>query len=231
MIAIISDIHGNYPALKAVLDDIDKKGIEKIFCLGDSAGYYSMINECIEVLIEREVYSLRGNHDYYLTSGVGCHRSNSANRCIDFQKEKIKTSNRIWLENLNSSSLIIDDLHLVHGGWNDELDEYLSNISEDYFENIEGKYLFSGHTHVPIVYNMADKVYCNPGAVGQPRDGNPKASYAIFNSGIPRIVRVSYDIDIIAHNMRKNGFDEYFYKNLYTGRKIGGELSSTIITI
>ncbi|WP_274309206.1 metallophosphoesterase family protein [Solibacillus daqui] len=229
MIAIISDIHGNYPALKAVLDDIDNRNIKNIICLGDTSGYYCMINECIDALVERNIFSLKGNHDYYLISGEGCPRSNSANSCLEYQMSILKPNNKIWLENLRSSSLIIDDKHFVHGGWNDELDEYLYEVSKDYFQNRNGKYFFSGHTHVPIIFNMKNKIYCNPGSVGQPRDGNPKSSYAIFNNGKVENVRVNYDIDVIAFYMKKSGFDKYFYENLYLGSKIGGEIAATFV--
>ena len=71
-IVVISDIHGNYPALKTVLDDIDADGIEDVICLGDIVGYYCQVNECIDVLRERKIYSLLGNHDYYMISDTCC---------------------------------------------------------------------------------------------------------------------------------------------------------------
>ncbi|WP_042471131.1 metallophosphoesterase family protein [Bacillus ndiopicus] len=229
MIAIISDIHGNYAALKAVLEDIDGRGIDNIICLGDTAGYYCMINECIEELKERNIYSLQGNHDYYLISGQRCLRSNSANKCLEFQHTVLTSSNKKWLEDLTSSSLVFNNMNFVHGGWNDNLDEYIYSISTDYFETIKGRYFFSGHTHVPIIYDMGNKLYCNPGAVGQPRDGKSAASYAIFKNGLVENIRVAYDIDLIAFHMKKNGFDNYFFENLYLGQRIGGGISSTVI--
>ena len=76
-IAVISDIHGNYPALKAVLDEIDSDGIKDVICLGDIVGYYCQVNECIDVLRERKIYCLLGNHDYYMISNTCCNSLSS----------------------------------------------------------------------------------------------------------------------------------------------------------
>ena len=72
MIAILSDIHGNFPALKAVFTDLETYSCKKIFSLGDVGGYYCMINECIEFLQEHNVQNIMGNHDFYLTAGHAC---------------------------------------------------------------------------------------------------------------------------------------------------------------
>lgn len=228
MIAIISDVHGNYPALKKVLESIDKLGCEQIICLGDVAGYYCMINECIEELRSRNVINLLGNHDQYLIQGTGCPRSNSANRCIEFQSAIIKGENKKWLEN-SGEYLTLDDINFVHGGWKDPIDEYLYSISLSYFSEIKGKFFFSGHTHVQTLVDFNEKVYCNPGSVGQPRDGDSRASYAILDGENIFLKRVEYDIDIIANEMNNNGFESYFYENLYQGTRIGGQKSSVEI--
>ena len=86
-IGLISDIHGNYEALKVVLEDLDKSNVDKIYCLGDVVGYYSQVNECCKELIEREILCIMGNHDWYLASGTGCPRSKSANDCINYQRK------------------------------------------------------------------------------------------------------------------------------------------------
>ena len=72
MIGFISDIHGNFPALQAVIEASDKAGCDKIICLGDIVGYYCMPNECINLLRNRNVFSLLGNHDYYMISNTCC---------------------------------------------------------------------------------------------------------------------------------------------------------------
>ena len=97
MIALISDIHGNYPALQSVLRELDKLGCEEIISLGDLAGYYCMLNECIQELRSRAIVNLRGNHDDYLLSGNGCPRSGSASKCLAFQAQSLKEEHRQWL--------------------------------------------------------------------------------------------------------------------------------------
>jgi putative phosphoesterase len=218
MIAIISDIHSNYSALNAVLKKIDKMGIKKIICLGDTAGYYCEINECCQALRERKIFSIQGNHDWYISTGSKCSRSNIVNHCISYQRSIISETNLEWLKSLKSKARI-ENLNIVHGGWNDPLEEYFKP-SKKYFSNIPGKFFASGHTHIPFLFQSSDKIYCNPGSVGQPRDGDPRASFAVWINGKFSIHRVQYDFKPLQKKMHDLGFDEYVYKNLKYGKKI-----------
>jgi len=224
MIAIISDIHGNHAALAAVLDQIRRIGAERIICLGDVGGYYCQINACCEALQENNVLSLMGNHDWYLATGTQCPRSNSANRCLDYQREVISKANLDWLASLKPQAQI-DGLNIVHGGWNDPLDEYVVP-SIEYFADLPGRFFASGHTHVPCVWSVGGKTYCNPGAVGQPRDGDPRASFAILDHAKFSLDRVEYDIQALQQEMQGAGFEEYFYENLSIGARIGGKIDT-----
>ncbi len=228
MLAIISDIHGNYPALEAVIADIDRLNCEQVICLGDVAGYYCMINDCIDLLRERNIVNLMGNHDDYLVHNKPCPRSNSANACLDYQRVTITEHNHNWLSR-SLPNYNFEDLRFVHAGWNDSLDEYLYDLNADYFKDIEGKYFFSGHTHVQVLLNLGEKIYCNPGAVGQPRDGDWRAAYAILDHGQILLRRIEYDVDRIASAMKDAHFDPYYYTNLYNGTRIGGQISKTTI--
>ena len=224
MIAIISDVHGNHPALEAVLRDVDASGCSDIVCLGDIAGYYCMVNECIEALRARGVRNLMGNHDHYLLTGTSPRRSGAASRCIAYQRGIVTPDNLAWLGD-SARTLRIDDLSMVHGGWVDPIDEYLTDIREEYFAGRDGTYFFSGHTHVQLLARFRTQTYCNPGSVGQPRDGDPRAAYALFDDGTIALKRVPYEIDRIAGEMERAGFEAYFYENLYAGRRIGGRAS------
>jgi hypothetical protein len=82
---------------------------------------------------------------------------------------------------------------------------------------------------VQLLARFRNKCYCNPGSVGQPRDGDPRAAYALFDEGSIVLKRVSYDIDRIAEEMGRVGFEKYFFENLYCGRRIGGKTSSVRI--
>jgi predicted phosphodiesterase len=219
-IALISDIHGNHVALLAVLSQLDKMGISEIICLGDIGGYYCQVNECCEELQSRKIFSLMGNHDWYLTTGQDCPRSNSANTCLQYQRRVINSSNRSWLASLKPQSQL-GDLNIVHGGWNDPLDEYVTPALE-YFSPLEGKLFASGHTHYPCVWENSLIAYCNPGSVGQPRDGDPRASFAVLNGSSFSLHRIEYDYQSIQKKMKKAGFKPYFYENLSIGVRIGG---------
>lgn len=222
MFGIISDIHGNYPALRQVMKELKARGCSKIFCLGDIAGYYSMVNECIDLLRSENVFAIKGNHDSYLLGESSCPRSKSANDCISFQKKIITPENLIWLKGL-STTIFISEFSAVHGGWHNNLDEYITNFdfSDKAVLEIDSKVFFSGHTHVQLLQEKNGIKYCNPGSVGQPRDHDSRAAYAILNNSEITLCRVSYDIDEIAEHMKNAGFSDYYYRNLYLGNKIG----------
>jgi len=224
MIGIISDVHGNYSALRTVLARLDGLGVSRIICLGDTAGYYSQVNECCEALRERNVFSVMGNHDWYLARNERCPRSNSANACLDYQHGVITAQNLAWLGSLAERS-IQAGVSIVHGGWNDPLEEYLRPSSE-YFTPLPGRIFASGHTHVQCLWKDGNKAYCNPGSVGQPRDGDARAGFATWNGESFDLHRVEYDIGETQQAMKKAGFTRYFYENLDQGTQIGGRIST-----
>lgn len=90
------------------------------------------------------------------------------------------------------------------------------------FRSIDREIFFSGHTHAQALVLMGEQVYCNPGSVGQPRDGDPRAAYAIFDDEKILLQRVTYDVDATTAAMYKAGFAKHFYDNLYVGTRIGG---------
>lgn len=222
ILAVISDVHGNYPALQAVLAELDMINCEKIIFLGDVAGYYCMINECIVALRERNVLHVMGNHDYYLISDGACPRSNTANICLNYQKRILTARNRQWLTE-STGMICSQNACFMHGGLQDPLDEYLYDVDESYFSQRNEQFFFSGHTHIQELIYFSEKVYCNPGSVGQPRDGDPRAAFALFSGERIEIRRVPYDIQSISSEMNKAGFDSYFYSNLFSGSRIGNQ--------
>lgn len=228
MIALISDIHGNYPALQAVLREIDKLKCEATISLGDVAGYYCLLNECIQELKDRKIINLKGNHDDYLLSGKGCPRSASANQCLAFQNRYLGLEHRQWLGQ-SLTSLAYGKASLVHGGWIDPLDEYLYELRAEYFALRPEKYFFSGHTHVQISQDLGGKFYCNPGSVGQPRDGDPRAAFALWDGNRVILKRVEYDVAAMIRAMRQAGFQPHYYVNLLNGTRIGGGVSTVCV--
>jgi putative phosphoesterase len=215
MIALISDIHGNHIALKEVLNAIDQLGIKEIYCLGDILGYYPQVNECCEELQKRNVQCILGNHDWYMISNTDCPRSNSANDCLQYQRDIISSENLKWISEFPVIRKI-GNLTIVHGGWNNPIDEYFVPTS-GYFESISGSCFASGHTHKQVIKQFGKKLYCNPGSVGQPRDGDNKAAFATFLGNKFELHRVEYDIDEMCNLMKQAGFSEYYYNRLKTG--------------
>ncbi len=231
MIAVLSDIHGNLPALESVMRDMEAFGVNKVISLGDVSGYYPFINEVIEILKSKNTVNLIGNHDRYIIDNTDCPRSTSANLCLAYQKSVIGDENRQWLAS-SRQNLQVGDASFVHGGWNDNEDEYLYFVSEKYFDGHSAKYFFCGHTHVQKHFTFSNgKHFINPGSVGQPRDGLNSAAYALFDpeSGEITLRRVVYDIDKVANKMRSLGFEEKFFENLYSGTRIGGKIDTIIV--
>lgn len=101
---IISDIHGNYPALRAVLEDAEKEGVNQLYCLGDLVGYYCLFNEVVSTIREKGIRTLMGNHDYALVKNKGViERSKTCTRILGRQLTEISPENLAWLETLETS--------------------------------------------------------------------------------------------------------------------------------
>ena len=222
-IAVISDVHGNYPALKAVIEDIDNNNVDEVVCLGDVVGYYCQVNECIDLIRDKEIHCLLGNHDYYMVSGTCC-ESKTVKMCIDYHRTIIREDNLLWLKSL-TPDFDTAEISFRHGGWSDAIEQRIKVFDFNWVKDYPQKLFFSGHTHIQGVQReeSGGKVYCNPGSVGQPRDDNPKAAYAIVHPDMEiELKRVEYDIDEIVNIMREAKQGDWIWKGLYTGEKVGG---------
>ncbi len=228
MLAILSDVHGNHAALEAVLDDAVKKGCTEFISLGDVVGYYSKPNECIDLLRKFNVPHLLGNHDNYIVSGTNCERSKVVASIIDDHKAMISDENLEWLYKA-LPRIEMDRCLMLHGGPKDPVDEYVYSINENMFpEGVDT--LFVGHTHVQFMHDFGGKVFCNPGAVGQPRDGDPRAAYVIYKNGKINLQRLDYDIEITVSDMKEKGYEAFLYDNLYAGTQIGGRIDQITVS-
>jgi len=152
-----------------------------------------------------------------MAGGGFCPRSRSVNDCLAYQRTIIESRHLEWLRTF-PVQMMIDEIRMVHGGWADPIDEYLKP-SEDYFERVEGRVFVSGHTHIQTVRRFGDKLYCNPGSVGQPRDGDPRAAFAVYEAGEFTLHRVEYDIQKVFDLMDAAGFNDYYYGGLKTGAR------------
>lgn len=222
MRAIISDIHGNLEGLEAALADIRDQGIEQIYCLGDIVGYGPNPRECIDLVTKCDA-CLLGNHDQgALFDPEGF--NSGAERAIFWTRKMLESGDdrnneRRW-EFLGELPRVIreDELLFVHGSARNPLNEYV--FPEDIYnqrkmESIFGlvtKYCFQGHTHIPGIftedlnflapeeidfqYTLGDaKALINVGSVGQPRNGDNRASYVVLDGKEIRFRRVEYDFE------------------------------------
>lgn len=223
--AIISDIHGNFAALKAVMADIDAiGGIQEIWCLGDIVGYGPQPLECYQLAMDRCSIVIKGNHEKALEPGGAERFNDRARKAIEWTKEVIAASpggDQILtaISNL-PKSFTREGMLFVHGSPNDPTNEYLmpkDSLRADKMNkqfSLFETYCFVGHTHFPGVIEENEpfvkpedmmmgiylldnicKAIINVGSVGQPRDHNPKACYMIFHGDSVSYRRVAYDID------------------------------------
>lgn len=227
MIGILSDIHGNLPALKAVLAAAIGMGCCRFISLGDVVGYYAQPGECIDLLREHEAINLMGNHDHYMVEGLACPRSRVVSEIMTYQRCVVTPGQVEWLAR-SLPMLVQGHDHFVHGGCEDPRDQYLYRVDEACIP-LQARRLFSGHTHVQVLADFGARQYCNPGSVGQPRDGDPRAAFAVLADDTVTLHRVAYDIDATAAAMRAAGFPPHYAECLYIGAQIGGRVDRVVI--
>lgn len=228
MIAVLSDIHGNLPALKAVLDKADSLGCDRVISLGDVVGYYAQPGECIDLLRSRNAINIMGNHDSYIVNDADCPRSRMVTEITNYQRGIVSPGQKEWLAG-SVSTLIEAENYFTHGGWSDPQDQYLYRVSSADIPP-GARNLFTGHTHVQTLAVFGKKSYCNPGSVGQPRDGDSRSAFATLDGYNIELHRIGYDIDQTASVMQQAGFPDRYWENLYIGAQIGGRIDKVTIT-
>lgn len=228
MLAILSDIHSNLAALEAVVADARKLGCVRFISLGDVAGYGAQLGECIDVLGSLHAINILGNHDSYITQNKNCPRSRVVSQIIEYQRRMLNGKQLEWMKD-SVNRLQDDGILFIHGGPENPLDQYLYKITKDIIP-CGVRWLFSGHTHVQTLVDYGMSGYCNPGSVGQPRDGDNRAAYAVMDGDAIALRRIPYDIDRTANAMKAAGFEQFCYENLYAGAQIGGRIDHVEIT-
>ncbi|HVY55868.1 MAG TPA: metallophosphoesterase family protein [Thermodesulfobacteriota bacterium] len=235
--AIISDIHANLEALLAVLDEIDKCGADCVICLGDIVGYGASPNECVEVIKERQILSLTGNHDKAacgLTEPIDFNPL--ARRAVLWTREALTPGNREFLRSLPEEGTA-GDFMIVHGAPSDPDRYILSEYdAEEEFPLLgDHRLCFFGHTHVRILYSLSGEgvgvsrdervrllggasCLVNPGSVGQPRDRDPRAAFLIYDDrGEVEFRRVAYPIETAMKKIIESGLDRFLAERLSLG--------------
>jgi len=193
-IAIISDIHGNYDALKAVLKDIKKIKINKIYCLGDIVNYYYEPHKCIDIIKKKKIKSIRGNHENIFLKTLKNKKnqkyySRLYGNSININLKKLRSKHIIFLKRLKKKLTIEignNKIIFAHGApWSENTYIYpnFKNKIKNNLAKYKADYIFLGHTHLPMNVKINKKTsIINPGSVGQPRNKCNNACWAIFNS-------------------------------------------------
>jgi len=211
-LAIISDIHGNLPALDAVLNDLP--AIDSIICSGDVVGYYPDVNEVCARLREIDAFVIRGNHDAYVIGGLDPDPAKTSVYRTNWTRSQLEDSYLHWLTNLPIEMRFrLDDLFLTirHASpWDEET--YLYKDSPQLAEISLGRneMLVLGHTHRPMSVKVDKGMLVNPGSVGQPRDWNPLASYIILDAVTKDIEvrRVAYNVYAFQKRLKSLNWDK-----------------------
>lgn len=246
-IAVLSDIHANLPALEAVLDHAARGGtVDALWCLGDTVGYGPQPNECIARLREFPHLAVAGNHDHAAIGRLGTEEFNPyAAEAARWTARHLSAKSRSYLEGLPLTARE-GPFTLVHGSLRDPIWEYLFSVEAAlaHLKLQATPYSFVGHTHIPLVLEErgdaeggvgvrqpqdtqrlelgAQRLILNPGGVGQPRDGDPRAAYALLEmDGDQPLVgfrRVAYDVGATQRLMQQAGLPAVLWQRLAHGR-------------
>ena len=247
-VLVVSDIHGNLAALQSVLEDAGQFDYEAVWCLGDIVGYGPEPNECVTQIRLLKAVCVVGNHDWAAVDRMDIEDFNSeARRAVLWTRSQLSHENLAWLSDLPSTPLVKGNFTLTHGSPRDPVWEYIlyPATARANFEHFKTPYCLVGHTHVPALHLWQEgdstvraispvpgqaleigpagehrpRIILNPGSVGQPRDNDPRAAYAILDTGeavwLPR--RTVYPVEITQAHMRAAGLPERLINRLSFG--------------
>jgi predicted phosphodiesterase len=237
--AIIADIHGNIDAFQVALEDIRAQNATHIVCLGDVVGYNARPKECLQIVRDMGIPCVKGNHDEYCSSeehleGFNPHAADA----VHWTRNQLNDDDKKWLRELKYSRMAAN-FTMVHATldaperWGYVFDKLAAAASFPYQTT---QMCFFGHTHVPVAFmrdtvvrggtyskfkiDPAKKYFINVGAIGQPRDNNPKAAYVIYDmdAGTIELRRLDYDIAAAQAKIREAGLPERLAERLAYGR-------------
>jgi len=237
--AIIADIHGNLDAFQVVLEDAKKQQVTHYACLGDVVGYNANPKECLDIVRTMNMPCVKGNHDEYCSSDEHLEGFNpAAAEAVNWTRTQLTEDDRQWLRDLKYSRMVTN-FTIVHATldgpqrWGYVFDKLAAAASFTYQNT---SVCFFGHTHVPVAFvkdsvvrggtyskfktEAGKKYFVNVGAVGQPRDNNPKCAYVIYDTidGTIEIRRLDYDIAAAQKKILAAGLPERLAERLAYGR-------------
>ena len=237
--AIIADIHGNLEAFQAVLEDSKREACSHYACLGDVVGYNANPKECLDIVRAMGMPCVKGNHDEYCSIESNLEGFNPhAAEAVNWTRQQLTDEDQQWLRDLKYLRLVAN-FSIVHATldgpqrWGYVFDRLAAAASFTYQNT---GVCFFGHTHVPVAFirdtvvrggtyskfktEAGRKYFINVGSVGQPRDGVPKASYAIYDleEGLIELRRLDYDIPTTQAKIRAAGLPERLAERLAVGK-------------
>jgi len=237
--AIIADIHGNFEAFQVVLEDIKAQKCTHVACLGDVVGYNANPKECLDIVRSMNIPCVKGNHDEYCSSEQELEGFNPhAAEAINWTRQHLTDDDRKWLRELKYLRLV-SSFTIVHATldvpqrWGYVFDKLAAAASFTYQNT---PVCFFGHTHVPVAFirdsvvrggtyskfkvEPGRKYFVNVGAVGQPRDGNPKSAYVVYDmdEGTIELRRLDYDIATTQKKILEAGLPPRLAERLAFGK-------------
>jgi predicted phosphodiesterase len=240
---IVSDLHSNAEALRAVFSRVRRKRFDHVICLGDFVGYGAQPNQVLDTMRTlrfRKMY-IRGNHDRVAAGIDAADGFNPpAKHAALWTRDHLSAVNLRFLEKLAVGPVAKGDVVACHGSPHDE-DEYVFNETHAWqvFAQHDGRFILYGHTHLPVIFatdgrgisgaavrgeatfklNPKLRYLINPGSVGQPRDRNPEASCALFDTSrlSVQFFRVPYDVAKTQESIRKAGLPRILADRLSSG--------------
>jgi putative phosphoesterase len=217
-LGVLSDVHGNRVALDAVLEAMP--AVDRLVCAGDVVGYNPWPAECVAALRDRTVPTVMGNHDRAVVSDAAFGFNSMARAGVTYARDHLDDAAMSWLAALPDERTLLDGrVKLVHGHPDDpDRYTYPAEFAPDLLDGED--LLVMGHTHVQHHAVFEEGIVLNPGSVGQPRDGDPKAAYAVVDLDEREVTegRVGYEVDRVVEAIEAAGLPERLGERLYEGR-------------
>ena len=238
--AVISDVHGNWHALEAVLEDVEREQPDELWCLGDLVGYGPRPNPCCAAVERRASICLAGNHDLGVLGEIDLEEfSGDAVAAARWTRGVLAKGSRSFLESLRPQGER-EGVELFHASPRDPVWEYVlsADVARAAFELTGSPLVLVGHSHVPLAITLEDDLVdgglaeggtelplgpgrrlLNPGSVGQPRDGDPRAAWLLldFERETASFRRVEYDVASTQEEIRERELPDALAQRLAHG--------------
>ncbi|MGD9692767.1 MAG: metallophosphoesterase [Phycisphaerales bacterium] len=245
-IALLSDVHGNLDALRSALEDVSRVGADVVVCLGDVVGYGPEPGECVDLVRESCDVVVRGNHDEAALSRKGLGRFNAGARAsAEFAYARLSAAQKRVMLSWGARAEVMG-LWVTHASFGKHEMEYVTTngSAARSFGGVDAGLMAVGHTHIPSAFTCPEgevregevrgyplpsgptialpsdrRVLVNPGSVGQPRDGNPEASWMLLDTGMrtAQVRRVAYDVEGVREKIRAAGLPDGLGERLLVG--------------